>query len=373
MINLNKLLRLHLKDDIEYKNILNNPHREFTISWGLKRAVKRKLIKFKALEKLEWLVYFKYHKFRVKHFLKLLINFYIKKEIYISFQSGFGDMLMCYPYFRKAKERYPKHKLFAVIHHPKFCKFKEMSYCKECFLIHEGKKIDYLYEFIENNPFLDEIIYDDCWNDGYIYGYPKVLENEFGFCFNKDSFLKDKKYIFTDQDTKISSSFYKKNNLENCIVISSHFKTSRDKISNIIYDIAKDSIFSDLNVKFILFGSIPKSLIDNLKNINVDFIDISSSYSKGINTRQLVAIASSASLFIGGRGGFNGIYYLLDTPTINIFDQQGMQEKKSGLWPSNLWEENLFKKVFFDKDSNQEIINHIKDNIDEIVSNNQGQ
>ena len=328
-----------------------------------KKKLKFFLRKSKFLSELEIIIYFKYHKLRFAHCIRLIINLYFKKEIYISFQSGFGDMLMCYPYFRKAKEKYPKHKIFAVIHHPKFCRFKEMAHCGESYLTHDGKKIDYLYEFIKHNPYLDGIIYDDCWNDGYIYGYPKLLENEFGFAFNKTSFLKDKDFIFTKKDSTIIKDFINKNKLDTCISVAIHFKTANDKINDILLMMFNDLATSDLDIKFVLFGNIPQNTKSLFKNYDNKYIDMSNCYSKSINTRQLIGIASACSIFIGGRGGFNGIYYLLDIPTINIFDDQGLQEIENGLWTKNLWEENEIGNLFFEDTPTEVIFKKFKESV----------
>lgn len=327
----------------------------------LKEKIKFFLRKFIFFNTIEIIVYFKYHKFRLVHCFKLFNNFYFKKEIYISFQSGFGDMLVCYPYFRKAKERYPEHKIFAVIHHPKFCKFKEMSHCGESFLIHDGKKIDFLYEFIENNPHLNGIIYDDCWNDGYLYGFPKVLENEFGFAFDKHNFLKDKDFIFTTTDKSLINNYISEKNLDTNISIAIHFKTANDKINDLLLEIFNDSSLISLDMKFVLFGNIPKDIKALFNHYDINYNDLSNCYSKSISTRQLIGIASSCSVFIGGRGGFNGIYYLLDTPTINIFDDQGIQEIEYGLWTKNLWEENEIDNLFFEDSPIDDIFKKFKD------------
>lgn len=357
---LDKSLRSFLKNDHDYILKVNSPHEDYTTLWGIKRILKKTLNKITFFEKIEWLIYFKYHKFRPKHWLMLFINFYIKKEINISFQSGFGDMLMCFPYFKKASEKYPNHKINAVIHDPNNCRYKEMSYCKQALVEDNGKKVDYVYEFLLNNSDINEIIYDDCWGDGYLYGFPKLLEHEFGFCFDKESFLKNLDNIYNKKDKNNISNYLQQNSLKNFVSVAVHFRTSAESISNLIENIASDISLKDINLKFVLFGAIPDKVKKLLINKNIEYCDISNSYSHGINTRQLIGIVSNCSLFIGGRGGFNAIYYLLDVPTVNIFDQQGRQEISSGMWKKNLWEDNIFQRVYFEDEESSILIQDIK-------------
>lgn len=356
---IDSLIRKILSDDIEYKHIIKNSNAKYTILWGLKRVIKKYLAIIPCFKTFELVVYFKYHKLRPYHWYKLLYNHYIKKEIYISFQSGFGDMLEVYTYFRKAKEKYPKYKVFAVIHHPDFCKFKEMSFCKGSFIDVNGIKIDYVKEFIDTNPVIDDIVYGDCWGDGFLYGHPLILKREFGFAFDKEHFKKEILYLFRDDDIKVGDKYINENRLDKGISIAVHFKTAKEKLYELIQLILEDSSLQDKKINFILFGAVEQNVEELIRKYGRHFVNLSGSYGRGITTRQLIYIASKSTLFLGGRGGFNAIYYLLDIPTINIFDEQGIQEIQNGLWPINLWEENQIKKLYFEWDDTILIYNAI--------------
>ena len=349
-----------LKNDIEYNHKINSQFDKYTMLWGIKRIIKKSLAVIPGFKKFELYAYFMCHKFRPKHWLLLFINIYVKKEIYISFQSGFGDMLETYPYYRKAKEKFPMHKIYAVIHHPDFCKFKEMSFCKGSFLNVNGKKIDYVKEFIDTNPSIDGIIYDDCWGDGYIYGHPFILKDILGFAFDKQSFSQDTPYLFNEEDKNLGDKYIINNKLDSGKTVAIHFKTAKEKIIKIINFMLTDEYFKYKKLNFLLFGVVESDLELLILSHGFNVVNISNSYLKGITTRQLIYIASKSNLFLGGRGGFNAIYYLLDVPTINIFDEQGVQEIENGMWPSNLWKENRIKRLYFEKDENSLIIKDIK-------------
>lgn len=360
---IDNLVRKILSNDIEYNHIIKNPHSEYSTIWGIKRIIKKYLAIIPGFKTFELVVYFKYHKLRPYHWYKLFYNHYIKKEIYISFQSGFGDMLVTYTYFRKAKEKYPNHKVFAVIHHPDFCKFETMSFCKGSFIDVNGIKIDYVKEFMETNPIIDGIVYEDCWGDGFLYGHPLLLKREFGFAYDKEHFKKELPFLFTSHDIEVANQYIQENELNKGLTIAIHFKTAKEKLYELIQMLLEDSSLQDKQINFVLFGDVDQKVEELIARHHRYFVNLSYSYSKGITTRQLICIARKSTLFLGGRGGFNAIYYLLDIPTINIFDEQGIQEMENGLWPSNLWEENQIKRLCFESDESITIYNEIKNEL----------
>lgn len=349
------LLRYLLRHDLDYAVKILNESRgidRFTWVWGTKRIIK-KILRFciPGFHTIEEQIYFKYHKFRIRHCIELYANKFFRKTIYISFQSGFGDMLQTYPYFRKIKELHPKHKVVAVLHSSTKCRHPEMSFCKDSLVTTvNGQKIDYVREFLETNPNIDEIVSDDCWGDGYLYGFPTVLKREFGDSFNKESFQKDLCHLFSPSDIVSAEAFQKANGLnEGGPVLAMHLKTSKGQLEEILNLAVLDSDLQKAQLKIILFGSVDPSRLQGIAG-GIKIIDLSRSYEKGINTRQLIYIASKSSCFVGGRGGFNAIYYLIGIPTVNIFDLQGKQEIESGIWPSHLWSNNAMGRIFWENE-----------------------
>lgn len=366
------IFRRLLREDIEYRLLTVNEKRgfsKFTKKWAIKRLIKRKIEVIPFFKKWIHIIYFKYHKLSFFHCMRLAHNIYIKRELCISFQSGFGDMLQAYPYFRVAKLMFPNLKLVAVIHSPEKCIHSEMRHCKSATLLDgEGLKIDYVYEFLETNPFIDEIRYDDCWADGYLYAFPAVLTHEFKDSFNRESFEKNIPFLFNDSDKLIGDQYLIDSGLYGATFIVVHFKTSVDHLVYFISKICEDWFKRGFKLKFLLLGNIPQGVCQTIQNFQHTYVDLSNSYIKGITTRQLLYIASKGKLFLGGRGGFNAIFYLFGIPTINIFDEQGSQEMASGLWPRRLWEENYFDIISYEEQSPIEVYEKIfRDKLEKLL------
>lgn len=354
-----KILRILLKNDPEYELLLVNERRgfaKFSKKWAVKRLIKRKIELVPFLKKWIYIVYFKYHKLNFSHCLSLARNFYFKRELCISFQSGFGDMLQAYPYFRIAKQKFPKKKIVAVIHSPEKCVHKEMSHCASALITNaDGVKVDYLYEFLETNPFIDEIRYDDCWGDGYLYAFPAVLIHEFGNSFTHKSFAENLKFLYSDKDKKVADEYLLRTGLSKNNFIVIHFKTSISHLIYLVSKIAEDWSKKGISFQFLLLGVIPDGICQIITGYGHTYVDLSSSYDKGVTTRQLLYISSNGRLFLGGRGGFNAIFYLFGIPTVNILDEQGYQEFLAGLWPESLWRENYFQNIYLDSQDGSEI------------------
>lgn len=300
--------------------------------------------------------YFYLHKFRWSH-LKELYKNHKNKVVKLSFQSGFGDMLQTLPYYKAIKEKHPDFKVVSVIHHPDHCVYDEMSFCKASTLTTpSGEEIDYLKECLENNPYIDEVEYNDCWGDGIIYSWPPLIRFFYGE--QRDPGLWHEsvgKYWNTKEDLDQIQKIWDDNNLKQKIVLALHVKTAADFLNKAIVELVQKlkGKHPQKKVFIIAAGKVDFNMVQQVHGLGAEVFDVSGSYSKGINTRVLVKILSMAHLFFGGRGGFNNIQWCFGTPTMNVFDFQGKQECLTHT-PAMWWEKNIIGEVFWEESTTVE-------------------
>jgi len=133
-------------------------------------------------------------------------------------------------------------------------------------------------------------------------------------------------------------------------IICLHLRRNANKV----LDFANHLQHSGIKCHFILLGSSEHQSIPDISGL-INTTNLIDSYSKGLNTIELLKITRQSDLFIGGRGGFELFHWLSEVPSINFFDPHGMIEVSSYLWPESLWKENIINKLFNEKSENNKI------------------
>ncbi|ARR49850.1 hypothetical protein ETN89_09930 [Photobacterium damselae subsp. damselae] len=124
-------------------------------------------------------------------------------------------------------------------------------------------------------------------------------------------------------------------------IIAIHLRRNSDTV----IEFAKYINNLDDRLHFIVLGSSEHQSIPDISSMLNKTVLIDS-YSKGINTLELLRITRESDLFIGGRGGFELFHWLSEIPSINFFDPHGLIEVASYIWPQSLWKDNIINELF---------------------------
>jgi hypothetical protein len=359
-----------LEKDFLYRSRVS---RNDTLSkkWLIKRcvrvAIKEILPDFasKFISRSIRILYYKYHYFRPTHLMELKKN----RDaclMYVSVIGGFGDMLMLYPYIKKIKKKHNK-TLVIVLNNKHLNKYSNLSYSPSRIFKIDGVKVDFVREFLERNPGIDFINYGDGWGNGYEYAYIPFLREEYGEQFTKSSFKDDLENLFIHKDFFSVKEFsYRKKIQDNEKYITFYFKTSEKVLSEVFLKY----ISINKNKKIIILGSPSKKVLDIIKFNKKRYIDLTNSYSSGLDTMALLLFVKKYSeIFIGGRGGFEAFFLLVGTPSVNVFDIQGKQEWNDGLWSAELWRDNFIKEPYWciDSEVKEDLVDRILESIVQTV------
>ncbi|MUK29467.1 hypothetical protein GNP44_05035 [Aliivibrio fischeri] len=111
-------------------------------------------------------------------------------------------------------------------------------------------------------------------------------------------------------------------------------------------------------VKFLLLGSSEHQTLPDTSDL-LHKISLIDSYSKGLDTLDLLSLTRKVDLFIGGRGGFELFHWLAEVPSVCFFDEMGMKEVKQLWWHRSLWENNRINQLYQTDSNISEIWEHI--------------
>lgn len=259
-------------------------------------------------------LYFVTHKLNLLHCLELAKNIW-RKNIVLSSQCGFGDVLFAIVYAKSLQK-----KGFAV----KVCVHDQKKYPSEFFPGHsvdkkfistkEGSE-DYIEELL--NYFNIPFYYGNAMEKGSLYAHPYSMRKLFFEDAFKYSFLKSKqnkhKHIFLH---------LRNFDTEALLAIKNFLETNFLSTNLIITDASSHA----------------KELLGNRIKILKDYSN-SSEYK--FPTKEMLDDIGNCIFAIGGRGGMSTIPILMGVPTINIWDKQGWDEWNT-LWSGDLFHTNPF-------------------------------
>lgn len=210
----------------------------------------------------------------------------------------------------------------------------------------EGLKSNPIKEWIEKFYIVDEAV--GCNIDqlvGVTRFYPPQLGAVKGYCCPEEYNRKYLVEIFSKLDVSSGAAinYDEISNLKKSGVriISLHLRRNADLVLAFAVFLQKCGV----DCHFILLGSSEHQAIPSFNELISKTILIDS-YSKNIDTIQLLNITRLSDLFIGGRGGFELFHWLSEVPSVNFFDKHGFIEVASYLWPKKLWESNLIDELF---------------------------
>ena len=351
LLYLKKHFHNKLQEDTEYIVSLTpkTPLRNFKryIRFRIKQILPPKAVE--QIRSLLWYLYFTCHYFRPRHIYQYFL-FSLKKERYIALYGGFGDLLMLLPFFKLYAQKHNQFNIILVYNDTRLNKFKETSYWPSLhFKISSGKEIVPIKDFLSNIPYLKKIIPGDIWDNGYdCWHAPHIAKRLKGSFFKPSEYKECFNEIFSNEDISFADFFFREKNLDKFFLITLHFRSSAEKIKQLYSLISQDEQMYS-HSRFLLLGN----LEHNVKGDPTHLIDLRNNYEKGINIRQLLAVAKKSNLYLGGRGGFDLFFWLAQVPTLNIFDLQGKGELEK-MWPSFLWEQNYFKELYWQDSFNSE-------------------
>lgn len=266
-----------------------------------------------------------YKIFTQKKIIKLFKSL-LKKEITISSQNGFGDILLSLIIAEFLATKKWKVNLLISYSEDKSRYLKQSLYKNK----KEIKYGDYIQDFIVKY----------IQNINYIGKYPTNSKPSF-YChvpffrlfISYNKILQTGNSLFTKSTKKKYISFYFRNNTK-----------SIEKILDFVYNHTEDDIY--------LFG---ESIPDKYRLIEDDRIILTDNYN--FNTK--IELFTNSKFVVTGRGGFALLPLFINTDSITFFDRQGFDELGFGLWSLDMWSHCGIKRPIIDQELDI-AINYIK-------------
>lgn len=195
--------------------------------------------------------------------------------------------------------------------------------------------VNFLREFWQSVPFLDEVSEGDIHDPSLRYWQPQPAFTFGGKSVGPSDYAPFLEGLFSQDDRCRAEALWARSSRPLRIVL--HLRRSAAFIVELAATL--DTTELGANAAFAVVGSRKHEQIPDLTCLQAGVLDLTDNYEKGIAVMPLLQVIRTADLFIGGRGGFELFALVAATPAITVFDEDGWWEQRR-LWPQRLWDEN---------------------------------